>query len=533
MSRISSVRPSRDGDQFHYWWAARRCLFLISPTASLKAITIEGPSLSETDEEKHITAGEEVIDIGEYYGSENLEAATLIRYIQVKHSTVRADKPWTPSELEKTLRGFAIRYEEFHRRFLAANLDSKLEFWFVSNRPISTKFLEVIHDAADGISPRHDIELKKLERFTSLSGTALTNFCKLLRLEGEQEGLWGQQNLLSQEVGYYLADADIDAPVQLKELVTRKALSASADNPSINKTDVLRALKTDETQLFPAPCLIKGLENVVPREQEQDLFKAILQANGNPVIVHAAGGVGKSVFATRMKSGLPTGSSSVLYDCFGNGQYRSASGYRHRHKDALVQISNELAARGLCHPLIPSHSADSSDYIRAFIFRLKQGISSLRSKNPHALLCIIIDAADNAQMAAEEIGESRSFVRDLLREQLPDGVRLVALCRSHRQEYLDSPPNTLRLKLRSFSRAETATHLGQFFPKATEQDINEFHRLSSQNPRVQALALSEKVPLSEILRSLGPNPTTVEETIENLLDMSIKKLRDIGYYVNK
>lgn len=231
-----------------------------------------------------------------------------------------------------------------------------------------------------------------------------------------------------------------------------------------------------------------------------------MQAIGIPVIVHAAAGVGKSVFATRIKLGLPTGSSSVLYDCFGNGQYRSASGYRHRHKDALVQIANELAGKGLCHPLIPTPYAEPSAYVRAFLYRLRQSITSLRSKNPQALLCIIIDAAHNAQMAAEEIGEARSFVRDLIREQLPEGVRLVALCRTHRQEYLEPPPAALRLDLHSFSRAETATYLRQIFADATEQDVDEFHCLSSQNPRVQALALSRKAPLSEILRTLARIP---------------------------
>ena len=66
MSEINLVRPSRDGDQFHYLWAARRCLLLLSPDASLKAITIEGSSLSETDATDRIAAGEELIDVAEY-----------------------------------------------------------------------------------------------------------------------------------------------------------------------------------------------------------------------------------------------------------------------------------------------------------------------------------------------------------------------------------------------------------------------------------------------------------------------------------
>jgi hypothetical protein len=49
-------------------------------------------------------------------------------------------------------------------------------------------------------------------------------------------------------------------------------------------------------------------------------------------------------------------------------------------------------------------------------------------------------------MAAEEIGEARSFARDLLREIVPDDVRFVFLCRSHRQAMLDPPAQALRLQ---------------------------------------------------------------------------------------
>ena len=522
------VRYSRDGDQFHYFWAARHCLLLLSPDSSLKAITIEGVSPSEVTDEDRSPTGEELIDVAEYYGSENIGQATLIRYIQLKHSTIRADQAWAPSELKKTLKGFAARYAALQQHFHAEELNSKLEFWFVSNRPFNTNFLEAVHDAAEGAPARHAADLTKLEQFTSLSGSALAAFCKLLRLEGNQEGLWDQENMLAQDVSCYLVDADVDAPVQLKELVTKKAGSASAGNPTITKVDVLRALQTDESHLFPAPCLIKDIDNAVPRDQESELFREIVRVDNKPVIVHADAGLGKSVFASRIKFLQPIGSFSVLYDCFGNGQYRSASGYRHRHKDALVQIANQLSAEGLCHPLIPSTYAEPSAYVRAFIYRLGQSIDSLRSQNPKALLFIIIDAADNAQMAAEEVGEARSFVRDLIREQLPDGVRLVALCRTHRQDYLEPPHDALRLEIQPFSRSETAAHLRQVFVDATEQDVDEFHRLSSQNPRVQAIAMSWKVPLYETLRALGPNPTTVEDTIGNMLEASVAKLRDVA-----
>ena len=533
MSKIPLVRTSRDGDQFHYTWAARRCLLLLSPDADLEAITIEGISPLETESNDRITAGEEIIDVAEYYGSEIKEHATLIRYIQNKHSTVRTDKPWMPSEMKKTIEGFARWYVHLKRSAGMKNLKNKLEFCFISNRPIAQNFLNTINIIAQGAPDTASEGFTKLKEYTKFSTVELINFCKMLRLEGNHKGLWDQQNLLAQDLRYYSAGIDFEGPAQLKELVTQKALSRCTANPVITKIDVLRALKVEEDDLFPATCLIENIEGVIPREQEPDFYHKIMQAKNAPVIIHAAGGVGKSIIALRIGLGMPPGSVSIIYDCFGNGQYRSASHFRHRQKDALVQIANELAAKGLCHPLIPTSHVGPSDYMKPFLYRLQQSIDSLRSKSPEALLCIIIDAADNAQIAAEDNGEARSFVRDLLREQFPEGVRLIALCRSHRQAYLDPPPEAIRLELLSFSRNETAMYLRKVFPDASEQDVDEFHRLSSQNPRIQSWALSEKKPLNEMLRGLGPNPTTVEDTLGGILNKGIEKLRDTVGYVEK
>lgn len=525
MSDSMLVRASRDGDQFHYVWAARRALLLLKPQSGLVAVTIEGASTTELKAAGTVEAGEELIDIGEYYGSTAIEQATLVRYMQLKHSTLRVNDVWQPSGLEKTVKGFAKRYKALRKKLPAEPLHEKLEFWFVTNRPISVDFIEAVEDAAVQRAPRHSGDLKKLKKFTSFEDAELALFCGMLRFEGRQDDYWTQRNILSQDISGYLPALDVDAPTRLKELVTRKALSESVTNPAVTKMDVLRALQTDETELFPSPCLIEPIDDAVPRKQEAALVEAIVCAAGRPVIVHADAGIGKSIFSTRIGITLPTGSISILYDCFGNGQYRSATGYRHRHRTALVQIANELSALGLCHPLIPTN-ADISAYVRAFMHRITQSISVLRARNADAVLCVIVDAADNAQMAAEEINEPRSFVRDLLRERLPDGVRVVALCRPHRVALLNPPPNALLLELKAFSREETAAHLRHRFTEATEHDVDEFHRLSSHNPRVQALALSRKAPLPEILRLLGPNPTTVESTIGGILEKSIATLRD-------
>jgi len=522
------VRASRDGDQFHYWWAARRCLRLLSPTSGLTAVTIEGASSTEFPAGKPVEDGEEIIDVGEYFGSEDVTLATLVRYIQLKHSTLHADEAWTPSGLEATIGKFAKRYIGLRKRLGEELSVGKLECWFVSNRPIDPDFKGAIEDAAGGIPARSASNHEKLEKFTGLHGSELGLFCKCLRIEGSQEGYWSQRNLLFQDYSGYLPEADIDGPVQLKELVTQKALSHHASSPSITKMDVLRALKTDESGLFPAPCLVTPVPDVVPREQESELVAKIVGAEKRSVLLHAAAGVGKTVFSTRIQALLPAGSMCVLYDCFGNGEYRSPSRYRHRHKTGLVQIANELAGKGSCHPLIPAASADSSAYLRAFLYRLKQSVATIRAENPAALLCIVVDAADNAQLAADEISEPRSFIRDLLREELPEGVRLVALCRTERQALLDPTAMVLRLELRTFSRDETAIHLRHCFPHASERDVDEFHSLSSHNPRVQTMAVSRGLPLSDVLRLLGPNPTTVEMAIGSLLEDAVTRVRDLA-----
>ena len=520
------VRPSRDGDQFHYLWAARRCLRLLSPQGDLVGIAIEGPSPHELPPESVQRPGEEAIDVIEYYGAEDLRRARLVRYIQLKHSSRHAAEHWTASGLKKTLVRFSERYQDLLQTLTDDDdVACRFEFWFVTNRPISPVFLRAVSDAAQETVPRNAAELKKLERTTGLEGSRLTQFCRLLRFEGRQDDYWDQRNILFQDVTGYLPDYDVDGPVQLKELVTRKALSESEHSPVITKLDVLRALKTDEGRLYPAPCLITVIDNAVPRAQEAGLVRSIVEAEDRPVVIHAVSGVGKSVFSTRVAEKLPPGSVSILYDCFGNGQYRSATGSRHRHQEALVQIANELAARGLCHPLIPTVHADPPAYLGAFAHRIQQAATVIRLADPQAVLCVVIDAADNAQMAADERGESPSFVRDLLRESLPGGVRIVGLCRSHRQSILDPPPHAVRLKLEPFVEAETAEHLRQTDPEASDHDVAEFHRLSSQNPRVQAHALSANVPLGETLRRLGPNATTVEESIGSMLGGAIARLR--------
>lgn len=525
MSNTDLVRASRDGDQFHYLWAARRCLKLLIPGSDLRVVTIEGLSTGEAAPGQVVEAGEEIIDVGEYYGSEQLTAAVRVRYVQLKHSTFRVDEAWTMSGLAGTLQGFAARFMELHK-LLGTSGISKIDFVFATNRPVSADVINAIEDAAKRLPPRDARASKGLEDYTKLAPDALASLCSLLRIEGEHEGFLAQRSALESDLRGYLPDTDQEALLLLKDLVTRKATTEFSSNPSITRLDLLRVMGVEPSDLYPAENKIEIPALVIPREQEQELVKSIMEAGARPVIVHADGGVGKSIFATRIGAHLPKGSVCVVYDCFGNGEYRTPSNPRHRPRQALVQIANELAGQMYCQPLIPSARAEDPQYFRAFAHRLRQAVATARRDCPDSLVCVAFDAADNAEMAANEADDGPSFAKRLLREAVPDGARVVLLCRTHRRELLAPPPGTVQLELGAFNLAETAAKLRGVYPEANEHDVAEFHRLSSRNPRVQSTALRTSRALVETLRNLGPEPKTVDEMIGRLLELAVQRARD-------
>lgn len=508
------VRPSRDGDQFHYAWAARRTLAMLLPASEVVAVTIEGVAAGEDEE---VEAGLDVIDVAEYRGSTDL-ASARVTYLQLKHSTRQTNSPWQVSGLKRTLTKFGERYVELVARFGREDVAKRFFFAFETNRPIA----ETVTDAIVAIKAGADDTI--LAEATGLGNSDLRGFVAQLALNAQTPDYLEQRRLLGADLSAYLPENDKDAPLQLKDLVTRKATSEFATNPSITSHDVLHAIGASELDLYPAKSLIERPGELVDREQMPYLVAEIVDQRA-PIIIQAEGGVGKSMLATSIGDGLPAGSVTLVYDCFGNGAYRSLSGHRHRPRDGLVQLANELAGQALCDPLIPTAKADAKAYARAFGARLEQSSASLRERNPLALLCLVIDAADNAETAAREAHDGPSFARMLLREPLPDNVRLVLTARTHRVALLDPPPATQRIDLLPFSLSETAANLRATFPDASSRDVQEFHRLTSSNPRVQATALAGAVSLESVLTGLGPEPLTVQDTIARLLEAAVAKVR--------
>lgn len=516
---LDLVRPSRDGDQFHYAWAARRTLAMLPPEAALVAVSIEGVTSGEGEK---VSAGLDAIDVAEYHGSTDLASAARVIYLQLKHSTRQADEPWQVSGLRPTISKFAERYAALVARFGREDVAARFFFGFETNRPIA----QAVTDALAAIAnDEPNTEKTSFAKVTGLTGDLLRGFVAQLTLRAHTPDYLEQRRLLGTDLSTYLPDNDRDAPLQLKDLVTRKATSEFASNPAITRHDVLHAIGVTGDELYPAPSLIEAPAAIVEREQLPELVAQIV-AESSPVIVQADGGVGKSVVATRIGEHMPPGSVTLVYDCFGNGAYRSLTGRRHQPREGLVQLANELAALTLCDPLIPTVKADPKAYARAFAARVGQASASLRERASGALLCLVVDAADNAETEAREAGDHASFARLLLREPLPDNVRLVLTSRTHRVHLLDPPPEAREIDLLPFSLAETAKNLRAEYPAASDRDVEEFHRLTSSNPRVQATALTAAADLRAVLAGLGPEPLTVQDTIARLLDAAVAKARD-------
>lgn len=513
------VRASRDGDRFHYYWAARRALGLLDLTGSLEGVGVEGLSPGESVE------GEEVVDVAEYHGGRDTASSTEVHYTQLKHSTLRTELPITASELQKTLEKFARIYCDEVQLGRA----EKLRFAFVTNRPLNEKVRQSLAELLTGAATfTHRAEGQRLRRFMGFGDDREreTDFCRRFRVDDAGPGIAATEMLLHAELRQHLPGSTGTEMAQLVDVVARRATTL-ADRHPLLRGDVLLALRTTEDELFPAPSTIERPEHVICTG-DVDRVVDELRGGAAKLLVTAVGGVGKSVLTTVLEQALPEGSELVVYDCFAGGDYRKITSRRHDHRTALTQISNELAARGRCLPLVATEASDRS-YMHAFLRRVYAAAEQLAREQPGALLTIVIDAADNAALAAEALQE-RAVVTDLLQEGWPENVRLMVLCRPERVAMLDAPSTGVaRTELHGFGQPETLLHLRTRFPDATEGHGAELHALSGGNPRVQAMAMENADTVRTVLRAIRIACNTPGEVLDNLLAEQVRNLAEQGH----
>jgi len=499
---IDKVRPSRDGHEFHEAWAARRALQLVMPTDGLVGIAVEG--LAPADQARASAETVEIADLVMYYGKRpTFDGAQSVVIVQVKYSKSSQSVPYRVSDGQKTIRKFAAAYRSHKRTHGAKAVEQKLAFELITNRPIFSEFAKAIDGLASGIVLKGDVK-RQATQFTSasgLKGKELAQFAKKVRITGLTGSLRENKQSLSRALVDWSIAPDAMARARLgnmRQLLRDKAGLAGEGQNIITRTDVLDALELQSPEdLFPCPASFPDVGNVVKREQLSTVVSRIPKLD-KPLLIHADGGVGKTVFLQSLAKILGETHETVLFDCFGGGAYRAPEDGRHLPKRGLIHIINNLACNGLCDPLLPINE-NVEDLVKAFRVRLSQAVGTLQRGSRDKQLFLFIDAIDNAAEHAKDKGELAfpTLLLESFHHNGPvTGVQLIVSCRTYRRDISrGSLPRDAceEFPLKPFSPAEAEKYLRDRIPKVTDTQVQVAYSRSEGNPRIlEHLALSDR-----------------------------------------
>lgn len=514
VSYATSVQDSRAGERFHHVWAAIQSLKLLDERSRLREVWIEGAAGQPAP-------GDEIIDIAEYYGpSEDSIDEVVVR--QLKYSTRRTTKPLGLTDLRDTLEKFAMVDARAEHVFHVPGTATS-RYCVVTNRPIGQQLEDARKRIVDGATAKPGSTQDKLLTLFALDPAAAASLCERIEFHSESTGLRALRARLDQISVGLVPGADSGHAARLVEAVSSR--TSGEATTGIRRADVGVAFGVAADELIPAPSLLRDATHPLSRACYSDIADRIL-ASDRPLLITADGGTGKSIFAAQLSTLLADRADVVVYDCFGNGGYRDAKHFRHRHRDGLVQLSSELAALGLCSPLVPVRGTEPTEYLKAFEARLTEASHRLAEDAAGRHLVLLIDAADNAATAAESEPGDRTFVRDLLRLTPPTNVHIALTSRPYRVDKLTPPPATTQVELPAFTLDESTAMLRAKYPAATNSEALEFHQRTGGNPRTQALATADTPTLDGCLRLLAGVANSDGEALTQLLTRQLEDTLD-------
>ena len=485
--RVDKVRASREGHEFHEAWTARKALQLLWPDCELNSIAVEG--LSPLDEVGASAHAIEIADITLYYGkASHFQDASRTTIAQFKYSIADQNAPLRASHASKTIRKFADAYRDHIKRYGNRAVEERLDFQLITNRPIYAPLLQAIDAISRGLrcSQETQRQASQIASAAGLGGRDLSSYASKLRVIGGSGSLPEMRSAMAGLVVDWSATSDPIASArlgQLRELVRSKAGHAGTGQNLITRTDILAAFNVaDPEDLLPCRPSIQEIGTVVEREQLAETIQ-MMTSLASPLLVHAAGGVGKTVFMSSLAKKLGERDEVVFFDCFGGGAYRSPSDARHLSRKGLIHIANTLAFRGLCDPMLPA-GPDAEALLNTFRRRLAQCMNTITRTMSGRSLVLFIDAIDNAEIAAKQHGDD-CFPVNLLDSMYSNpivGIKLIVACRTERL------PSTYgkyhKLELRPFSADETRRFLSASIDNVTDVEIAVAHARSGGNPRV-------------------------------------------------
>src|SRR5208283_3550994 len=256
-----------------------------------------------------------------------------------------------------------------------------VRYEIVTNRPFSPALIAAVEGLSQGQSLQGDAadQAKYINEALSEVSGRLPSLLKRIALNGTQGTLTEARALVRRTLADWSTPNDPLTRLRLanlRDLVHEKAGSKGQYNNLIDRVAVLACLEVDdERDLFPTPDAFLPVPKVIERPAIDELV-AKIKEGGDPLLVDAPGGMGKTVLMQSLAQRLSGDNAVVLFDCYGGGSWRDPADGRHLPEKALPHIANLLAVSGLCDILIPG--PPGPDLVRTFRHRLEHAVRSLR-----------------------------------------------------------------------------------------------------------------------------------------------------------
>jgi hypothetical protein len=534
-NNIDKVRASRDGHEYHEAWTARKALQLLLPTDRLNGISVEGLQT----EEQSSTAPEtnEIADIVLYYGKNcTFEDSERIKIVQFKYSIKSVGNDIRASNAKKTIIKFAIAFNDYLKQHKAKAVKEKLEFELITNRPIYEPFSQAVENIAKGWTSSRNAKInEQMKQFIiscGLKGKKLFEFAARCSFIGLSGNLTETKKDISRTLVDWSAGNDALAKAclgSLKQMVRDKAGLAGIKNNVIRQVDILATLELqDVNDLLPCPASLPEVGKIVQRDQLADAVKLIKHID-KPLLIHAAGGMGKTVFLESLSKTLSKEYEVLFFDCFGGGAYRAPEDSRHHPNQGLVHIINTLATNGLCDPILPgNHNVET--LMKKFRSRLAQCVNTISTASKCREIIIFIDAIDNAYWQASDRKEP-SFPLLVLKSlyyngHIP-GVKFIFSCRTHRIKKSTNEIPCDKLKLKPFNLFETNKYLRDRILHVTEVEVQVAQARSEGNPRIIEHLVSSDRGLLE--KSEINKVIVLNDLIKARIEDALRAAKNRGY----
>lgn len=518
------ARGSNAGDDFHELWALRQALALLDSETRLSAVTVEGVRVE--DENGLPLDTWDGVDCTFYYGGDQIASAERIVIDQLKYSSANPEQMWTLARLTHSTN--KKHDNSVIGRLAKAFMGVKtkrpdlVEKNYLTIRLVSNQ--QVDPDVLNSITKNKSVH----DTLRTASGLRDQDFNSFIKSIDFSECGGESRFAIEERVLNTISDwTDDDARVIVNELLRfiRRAMMPEAKGELITRQSILICLGfSDPRALFPCPTIIKKADHLIMREASRKVTEQMLSGNQR-ICLYGEGGCGKTTTLQEIEKLLPPDSVAIIFDCYGGGRYLDSDAYRHRPKEAFLQLSNDLS-RQLQLPLLMS-KLSNLDYPKSFKRRLERASQVVAAKNPDALLVIVVDAADNSVTAAElQSPPERSFVHDFMSlGDLPENVRFIVTARTGSLPSLNLHRSFTKMEITGFSRDETAINVRRIWDDVPDSWIEDFHYLSRGNPRVQRYALDyAKGNTSLALQYLRPNGKGLDQVFQSQLEYTRQKV---------